>query len=251
VVPVIASPQVAATLRKGASQLAFGSSQLTIRLAATMTHTPGLPGGGPFVILPSWVRPRLKAATSPNVMLLTGSAINARDLHAALARTLPGSLLTSRQAVLTAKTQLPTVRSASTAFELCVLAALALSVAAVLLGLLLSGRDRTRVAAWLGALGMTGRQARRLAMLDALPLVLIAVLGAEVAALVLTQLVAPALDLSVFTGSSAAVPVRPDLVAMTAPAIAAIVLVVIITTAQNVFTRRRTKTGVLRLDEGR
>jgi putative ABC transport system permease protein len=250
-VPVIASPEVAAALRKGASQLAFGSSQLTVRLAATMTHTAALPGGGPFVILPSWVQPRLKAAAPPNVLLLTGSGINTHDLRAVLARALPASVLTSRQAVLTAKTQLPTVQSASTAFELCVLAALALSVGAVLLGLLLSGRDRTRVAAWLGALGMTGRQARRLAMLDALPLVLIAVLGAEVAALVLTQLVAPALDLSVFTGSSAAVPVRLDLVAMTVPAAAAIVLVVIITVAQNVFTRRSTKTGVLRLDEGR
>ena len=174
------------------------------------------------------------------------------DLHRALAHTLPASVLTSRQAVLTAKTQLPTVQGANTAFELCVLATLALSVAAVLLGLLLSGRDRTRVAAWLGALGMTGPQARRLAILDALPLVLIlAVLGAEIAALVLAQIVAPALDLSVFTGSSAAVPVRPDLTAMTVPVVAAIVLVVIITTAQNVFTRRRTKTGVLRLDEGR
>jgi len=75
--------------------------------------------------------------------------------------------------------------------------------------------------------------------------------GPQKAAVVLAQLVAPALDLSVFTGSSAAVPVRPDLEAMTVPAIAAIVLIVIITTAQNVLTRRRTKTGVLRLDEGR
>ena len=42
-----------------------------------------------------------------------------------------------------------------------------------------------------------------------------------------------------------------DLLAMTAPAAAAIVLVVVITAAQNALTRRRTKTGVLRLDEGR
>jgi putative ABC transport system permease protein len=250
-VPVLATPEVAAAIKKGHTQLAFASSQLTVRLAATVTQTPALPGGGPFVILPSWAQRSLKAATPPNVMLLTGSHINIHDLRAVLARRLPASVVVSRQAVLAAKTQLPTVQSASTAFELCVLATLALSVAAVLIGLLLSGRDRTRIAAWLGALGMTSRQARRLAMLDALPLVLIAVLGAEVAALVLAQLVAPALDLTVFTGSSAAVQVRPDPVAMTVPAAAAIVLVVIITVAQNVFTRRRTKTGVLRLDEGR
>jgi len=55
----------------------------------------------------------------------------------------------------------------------------------------------------------------------------------------------------VFTGSSAAVPVRVDALSMIAPAVAAIVLVVVITAAQNTLTRRRTKTGVLRLDEGR
>ena len=251
VVPVIGTPAVAKAIKKGASQLGFASSTLTVRLAATMTSTPGLPSGGPFVILPSWARPMLKAATPPNVLLATGSAINVRDLRAALAHTLPASVLVSRQAVLTAKTQLPSVQAANTAFGLCVAATVAVSIAAVLLGLLLSGRDRTRVAAWLAALGMTGRQARRLAMLDALPLVLIAVLGAEVAGAVLAQTIAPALDLSVFTGSSAAVPVRVDALSMIAPAVAAIVLVVVITAAQNTLTRRRTKTGVLRLDEGR
>jgi putative ABC transport system permease protein len=250
-VPILATPGVAAALRKGASQLAFASSQLTVRLAGTVTQTPGLPGGGPFVILPSWAQRWLKASTPPNVLLVTGSSINMRDLRAALARTLPASQLLSRQAVVTSKAQLPSVQESNTAFDLCVGAALAVSVAAVLLGLLLSGRDRTRVAAWLAALGMTGRQARRLAMLDALPLVLIAVLGAEVAAAVLAQAIAPALDLSVFTGSSTAVPVRVDAVSMIAPAAAAIALVAVITAAQNALTRRRTKTGVLRLDEGR
>jgi putative ABC transport system permease protein len=250
VVPVIASPAVAAALKKGASQLAFASSTLTVRLAGIEAHTPGLPDSGPFVILPSWAARYLKAATTPNVLLATGP-INTGDLRRTLARVVPASQLESRQAVLTAKTRLPSVQESNVAFELCVIAAVAVSVAAVLLGLLLSGRDRTRVAAWLAALGMTSRQARRLAMLDALPLVLIAVLGAEVAGAVLAGTVAPALDLSVFTGSSAAVPVRPDAVSMIAPALAAILLVVIVTAAQNALTRRRTKTGVLRLDEGR
>jgi putative ABC transport system permease protein len=250
VVPVIASPVVATAIKKGASQLAFASSTLTVRLAGIADHTPGLPDSGPFVILPSWASRSLQAATAPNVMLATGP-VNVRDMRRTLARIMPGGQLDSRQEVLTAKTQLPSVLESNIAFEWCLVAAVAVSIAAVLLGLLLSGRDRTRLAAWLAALGMTGRQARRLALLDALPLVLIAVLGAEVAGAVLAQTIAPALDLSVFTGSSAAVPVRPDAVSMIAPALAAIVLVAIITSAQNALTRRRTKTGVLRLDEGR
>ena len=123
--------------------------------------------------------------------------------------------------------------------------------AAVLLGLLLSGCDRTRLAAWLAALGMTGRQARRLAVLDALPMLLIAVVGAELAGAVLGALIGPGLDLSAFTGSGAPVSVQPDAVALILPPAGLIVLVAAITVGQSMLTRRRTKTGVLRLDEGR
>jgi ABC-type lipoprotein release transport system permease subunit len=132
-----------------------------------------------------------------------------------------------------------------------VVAAVAVSIAAILLGLLLSGRDRTRVAAWLAALGMTRQQARQLAVLDALPLALIAVVGAELAGVVLGPIIAPALNLSAFTGSGAAVPVRPDVLALVVPAAGAVILVSAIAAAQSALTRRRTRTGVLRLDEGR
>jgi putative ABC transport system permease protein len=222
-----------------------------VRLAATTTATPGLPGGGPFVILPSWVVPRLIDGAAPNIDLLIGPRINAGALARTLARTLPDSVTQLRQTALTARTGSPLVHSADVAFDLGVVAAVAVTVAAILLGLLLSGRDRTRVAAWLAALGMTGRQARRLAMLDALPLALIAVLGAELAGLALGPIIAPALDLSAFTGSGAAVPVDPDVVALVAPAAGAVILVSVLTAAQSALTRRRTRTGVLRLDEGR
>lgn len=250
-VPVVATPEIAAAIRRGNRQLGFGGRLLTVRLAATTTQTPALPGGGPFVILPSWVVPRLKAGAAPNIELVTGPRLNSGDLARALRRTLPGSELVLRQAALAALTGSPLVRSADIAFGLGVVAAVALSVAAILLGLLLSGRDRTRVAAWLAALGMTRRQARRLAMLDALPLALIAVVGAVLAGLALGPIISPVLNLSAFTGSGAAVPVRPDVLSLVAPAAGAVILVSVITVLQSALTRRRTRTGVLRLDEGR
>jgi putative ABC transport system permease protein len=250
-VPVLATPKVAAVLGHGTGQLAYAGSEISIRVAATVRQTPALPGGGLSVIMPSWVAPMLKAGAPPNIMLVTGTGVSGRSLKRALARTQPDSLVESRQAVLAALARSPSVRGADVAFDLSVVAAIGVSVAAVLLGLLLSGRDRTRVSAWLTALGMTGRQARRLAVLDSLPLVLIAVVGALLAGSVLAQVVAPAIDLSVFTGSTAAVPVSTDLLALAAPAAGAVVLVALITAAQSVLTRRRTTTGVLRLDEGR
>jgi putative ABC transport system permease protein len=250
-VPVVATASVAAAIRRGNHQLGFAGNLLTLRLAALTANTPAMPAGGPFVILPSWVVPRLKAGATPNIELVIGPRLNAAALAKALKRTLPASELTLRQTMLTAETGSPLVHSADIAFDLCVAAAVAVSIAAILLGLLLSGRDRTRVAAWLAALGMTRRQARRLAMLDALPLALIAVVGAELAGAALGPIIAPVLDLSAFTGSGAAVPVRPDVLSLVVPAAGAVILVLVITAVQSALTRRRTRTGVLRLDEGR
>lgn len=250
-VPVVATPKVAAAIRHGNLRLGFAGSLLMLRLAAITTATPGLPGGGPFVIMPSWAEPRLKAGAPPNIDLVIGSRLNPGDLAKALRRTLPASEVAFRQTALAAQTGSPLVRGADVAFDLGAAAAVAVSVAAILLGLLLSGRDRTRVAAWLAALGMTRRQARRLAMLDVLPLALIAVVGGELAGIALGPVIAPALNLSAFTGSGAAVPVRPDLAALIAPAAGAVILVSALAAAQSALTRRRTRTGVLRLDEGR
>lgn len=252
-VPVIATPKLAAAIRAGYRQLGFAGSLLNVRLAGVTTATPALtgPGADPFVIMPSWVVPRLADGAAPNIELVIGPQLNSGALRKALRRTLPDSEVVLRQTGLAAQTGSPLVRSADIVFDLGVAAAVALSIAAILLGLLLSGRDRTRVSAWLAALGMTRRQARRLAMLDALPLALIAVAGAVMAGAVLGPIISPALDLSAFTGSTATVPVQPDLLALVIPAAGVIVLVSVITAAQSALTRRRTRTGVLRLDEGR
>jgi putative ABC transport system permease protein len=247
-IPVIASPSVAARVRAGSDQLAFASGELTLHVAAVASSTPALPGGGSFIIMPSWVSARLAGSTAPNTMLLTGRDINVRDLQAVVARTQPGGLLISRADVLAAAADSPIVHGSDLAFDLSVAAAVACAAGAVLLGVLMSGRDRTRIGVWLTAMGMTARQARRLALLDALPLLLIAILGGEAAGLALGPLIGPGLDLSAFTGSSAPVAVRPDLVALLAPAVGAVVLITVVAVGQNALIRSRS-TAVLRMDE--
>jgi putative ABC transport system permease protein len=249
-IPVVASPPVAAAVRGGSNQLAFASSQVTIRVAATVTGTAALPGGGAFIIMPSWASSVLQASTQPNTMLLTGAGINAGDLRKA-ARGLPGSQVASRGAVLRAAADAPSVQGADLLFVLAAVSAAGCAAAAVLLGLLLSARQRTQLAAWLTAMGMTGRQFQRLAVLDALPLLLIALVGGELAGLILGPLIGPALDLSAFTGSGAPVQVLPDAGALIAPAVGAIILVAVVAAGQNALTRSGTRTAVLRLDEGR
>jgi len=252
-VPVIASPAVAAAMRSGTGVLGFAGSELTVRVAATVSSTPALPGGGSFVIIGSWVASRLAGSVAPDTVLISGPAVNFRALRAVAARTAPGSQVVSRAAALQAAANTPLVRGSDLVFDESAGAAAACAVAAVLLGLLLSGRDRTRLAAWLTAMGMTARQGRRLAVLDALPLLLVAILGAEIAGAVLGPLIGPGLVLSAFTGSSAPVPLQPDLVALIAPAVGAVILITVAAIGQSVLTRRRATgtTGVLRLDEGR
>jgi putative ABC transport system permease protein len=142
------------------------------------------------------------------------------------------------------------VHASDVALEEAAAASAACAAAAVLLGVLLTGRDRTRIGVWLTAMGMTARQARRLALLDALPLLIVAILGGELASLALGPLIGPGLDLSAFTGSSTPVPLRPDLVALIAPAAGALILIMVAAAVQNALIRRRTST-VIRLDEGR
>jgi putative ABC transport system permease protein len=250
-VPVVASPAAAAAMRSGTGVLGFDGTELRVRVAATVSSTPALPGGGSFVIIPSWVAPRVEGSVAPDTVLISGPAINFRDLRAVAARTAPGSQVVSRAAVLQAAANSPLVRGSDLVFDQAAGAAAACAVAAVLLGLLLSGRDRTRLGAWLTAMGMTARQGRRLAVLDALPLLLVAILGAEIAGVVLGPLIGPGLVLSAFTGSNAPVPLQPDLVALIAPAVGAVILITVAAIGQSVLTRRRTTTGVLRLDEGR
>jgi putative ABC transport system permease protein len=250
IVPVIASPKVAADIRAGSRRLAFEGATLPLRVAGTASSTPALPGGGSFVIMPAWASYRLIDNTTPNTMLLAGPHIDLAALRAVVAHKLPGGQITSRAAALQAAADLPTVHASDVALEEAAAAAAACAVAAVLLGVLLSGQDRTRLGVWLTAMGMTARQARRLALLDSLPLLVVAIVGGELASLALGPLIGPGLDLSAFTGSNAPVSLQPDAVALIAPAVGAIILIVAAAAAQNALIRRRTD-AVLRLDEGR
>ncbi len=249
-VPVIASPAVVTAARSAVAQVGIADSQLTVRVVATAASTPALPGGGPFVVVPAWAASGLNASVAPNTMLLMGSGINIRDLRAVAKRVLPGSQVISRPAVLQADANKPLVSGSDLIFSEATGAAAGCAVTAVLLGLLLSGRDRTRLATWLATMGMTGRQGRRLAVLDSLPLLLVAIGGAEIASLALSPLIGSALVLSPFTGTTTHVPLRPDLAALTLPAAGTLILITATATGRNALNRRRAA-RLLRLDEGR
>ncbi len=247
--PVIASPRIAALIRRGGTELDFGSSPLALHVAGVVASTPAFPGGGPFLIMPRWEAARLRAPLPPTVMLVTGTGINGRALRAAVRRTLPGAQIISRAAVLRAQASSPLLGSSRLLFLLGLWAAACCSAASVILAMGLARRERAAAAARLAALGMTGGQVRAMALLQPLPLLLTAIIGGELAGLALAPLIGPALDLSAFTGSAAPVPVRPDAFALLAPAAGLVLLVAALAVTDTLLARRTRAAAALRIVE--
>ena len=85
-------------------------------------------------------------------------------------------------------------------------------------------------------------------MLEALPLILAAVVGGAGCAVLLAPLVGPALDLSVFTGTSGTVPIQVEYAVLAAVAVGLGLLAMITLAVQTGVASRRTA-AALRIGE--
>jgi putative ABC transport system permease protein len=242
---VIASPRVAAYLGHGPAVLTneAGLPPVRVRVATTLTGTPALPGTGSFLILPVTA---IRGVTGPppdNLMLLTGS-ISGPDLTRVVHRVLPGATVVSRAAVLASLTSAPLQHGTYLIFALAILAAAGFAIAAMALDLAMSAGDRDTTLAYLAAMGLAPGQQARLVLAEVLPALVAAGLAAVACAAALPRLIAPALNLSVFTGSSARVAVTPDAASLGLPLAALLVLAVAALAAEA--WRRRDITARLR-----
>ena len=151
----------------------------------------------------------------------------------------PGGALTLRTAVLRQDVAAsPLASGATRIFELCLAAAALLAVAAVVLGFALSAESRKRLLVTLTTLGLRNRQARTVAVLEALPLLVVAVAGGVLAALALPVAVGPALNLAVFIGSGPAVTVQPGVLPLAVAAGGTAVLVIVTALGQSAAAMR-------------
>lgn len=244
-VPVLASPAAAARLRRPAS-LPIGFGRLPVRVAGLLSGTPAVPGSRSFVLVPAWAAARLHAA-APTGLLVTGPRLDDRALAAAVARVLPQSTITLRPRALAALTGGLLPRGAYQAFALGAAAAAGFCVLVLLLTLVLAARSRALTLARLSTMGLGAGQGRRLVIAEALPPVLAAAAAGAACAVALVPLLAPVLDLSVFTGSGAPVPVRADLAALAIPVAGLVVLAVATLSAQALLAGRRGAASALRI----
>ena len=221
--PVLASPQAAAELGKGAVTLNTSQASVRavpVRVAGVVAGTPALPGGGAFVIMPlaaikSTVNPPQPAPVDE--MLLIGGSINRAQLTAAARRTLPGVAITYRADALAALTNGPLEHGAFTLFSLAVGVAAVLGLAVMFLELALGSAEREATLARLATMGLGEGQRAWVVALEVLPAVTAAAVAAWACALALPRILAPDINLAVFTGSPAAVPLAADAASVAVP----------------------------------
>ena len=218
-VPVLASPSVAASLGGGGTVTTqSGLRPLRVRVAGVLSGTPAVPGNPAFFVVPlAAITGHLGPVLPLNLMLVTGSGINASALTAVAQQMIPGSLTSTRAAALSALSGAPLQHGTYLIFALTIAAAAGLGLIVMVLELALEATDRELTLARMATMGLAGRQRIWLALIEVLPALLAAAVAATVCALALPRLLGPALDLSVFTGSGAPVRVLPDVTSFVLP----------------------------------
>jgi hypothetical protein len=134
-----------------------------------------------------------------------------------LRQALPGGAVTFRSDVLSALTSGPLQHGAFTVFSLAVVVAAILGLAVMLLELALGTSEREATLARLATMGLGEGQRAWVVALEVLPAVIAAAVAAWACALALPRVLAPDLDLSVFTGSSVAVKLAADVASFAVP----------------------------------
>jgi putative ABC transport system permease protein len=245
-VPVLASPDAAAVLGHGATRLTSLTSAgpFSVRVAGILSSTPAEPGGGAFVVMPQLTLPGQAGQPAPNMILLSGSAIDASQLAAVVNRTIPYSTITFRSAVLASLTNSPLPHGAALIVSFTLAEAAVLGLLVVILGLALGSADRELTLARLTVMGH--QRGTGLLMAEAMPAVLAAVVAGLVCAVVLPRLIGSSIDLSAFTGAATPVLFQPDVTVLGLPAAGVVVLAAAALAAQARTLRRRGISGITR-----
>jgi hypothetical protein len=216
----------------------------SVRVVGILASTPAQPGGGTFIVMPQLTLPGPGGQPGPNLILVSGAGIDQGQLSALVKRTLAGSTISYRSAVLASLTGSPLPHGAALIVAVTLAEAGVLGLLIVILGLALGSAERELTLARLTVMGYSSDTG--LVMAEALPAVLAAVVAGAVCAVVLPHLIGSSIDLSAFTGTGTAVAFQPDVTALGLPALGAVALAAAALAAEARVLRRRGISGILR-----
>jgi putative ABC transport system permease protein len=252
--PVLASPQAVADLGRGAVSLDTYQAVVApvrVQVAGVLSSTPAFPGGGAFVIVPlaairSTATP--PAPTPTNLVLLNGGSIDHAQLSAVVTHLLYGGTVSFRSDVLSGLTNGPLQHGAFTLFTLAVGVAAALGLAVMLLELALGASERDSTLARLATMGLGEGQRAWVVALEVLPAVIAAAVAAWACAVTLPRVLAPDINLSVFTGTTIPVPLAANVVSIAVP-LFGLALVAVVSLCIEIRWGRRRGAASLRVGE--
>jgi putative ABC transport system permease protein len=220
-------------------------------VTGVMTRTPAVPSGsGAWILMPLQNLPGISGAPAPGTLLVTGAGIDRAQLSAALTTTHRAFTITYRSDVLTSLTGSPLQHGAVILMLLTAVAAAAIALLNLILGLALGAAERDITLSRLTVMGV--RHGPRLALTETVPAILAAIVASTACALALPALTSGAMDLSVFTSSdrtgyaSLAVTLQPDLISVGLPAAILLILTAATLVIQTRATRRRGAASLLR-----
>jgi putative ABC transport system permease protein len=252
-IPALGSPGSGAAFA-GGGKLLIGISAVRVRdvgRIGSLAGVPGEPDLGAFVVIPQWAADRYMGADrpAPNLMLFAGPVDPGR-LRSAVTRLLPGATtITFRSAALAALTNAALPHGAYVTFAQTGVAAAGFGAIIMAIMLALGARRREMTLARLATMGLSQGQARRLVVTESLPAIIAATIGGAVCAWLLVPILAPSIDLAVFTGSTAPVPVQANFAVIGYLAAGLVVLALATLFAQAAATRLRGVSRALRVGE--
>ena len=212
---------------------------------------PGLPGTTTFVVAPFDLLQRAYVTTTlqPTLLMVRGPAGIGDALTATTRQQLPSAAVDSRHAAFQALQDAPLVAAVSIGFRVALLASAAYLALAVLAALTLTAAQRTRDLAFLRTLGVSARQALQLTLMEHGPPVVIALVPGVVLGIVVAFLLGPALGLSAFAGTDAALDLAIDWRAITFLAGGLLALVLAAIGVSTWMARRAQATDALRIGD--
>ncbi|MFH8517777.1 ABC transporter permease [Streptomyces gelaticus] len=253
VLPVIASPSVAAELGDGPRELSTPAGDLRVRVAGVVARTAAVPDSD-FLIVDSASLTRRQTTA----LLVTGASPDAKALRAAAHRAGEGLSVRLRSEEREAFVDTPLQRGAWGIYAAAIVAGAGYALLAVLLSLLRTAPERTALLARLRTMGLTSRQGRRLLGLESLPQALPAAFGGVLVGWATIVLLAPGVDLVGLALSAGPGPTAPETAALradpwslTLPALGVVVLTGAVAAVQAWWAGRRRPITELRSGDPR
>ena len=170
-------------------------------------------------------------------------------LEEALAGVTPATNLTSQAGALEALQGSPLIAGVAAGFRISLLVAALYSALAVIVALTLSAAARARDLAFLRTLGLSGRQAVGLMVIEQVPGLVVALLAGTALGIAVATLVEPGLDLKAFTGATIPVVLRVDWAAVILIGLGLALVVAVAVAITAAFARRRNLGSALRVGE--